>query len=298
MKPCPKCNKEVQEESADCPYCGIIFAKWEKLRQNAAEAPASSLTDSPAEPEPAARSGAGIKVAVAVAAVALAAGYFLLKGDPTPPDAVYTNYLSAMQANDTKAVESFLSKEMLAELKGSDTPFETVIQAIAAQQPKNPVIKTRTIEGKTALFALEGQGPLGGNSAGAVRMTRESGKWKLADETWLEDMAGVNKAAGYVADDPQFGFLVGHWQESPDSPELLSFTSDGKVQNIMIARDAEDPAKRFTNVATVGNFKLTDPDHLELSVGPAKQVIEIKVTNETLIMVSEGTETVLQRYAP
>jgi len=87
-------------------------------------------------------------------------------------------------------------------------------------------------------------------------------------------------------------------QESPDSPELLSFTSDGKVQNIMIARDAEDPAKRFTNVATVGNFKLTDPDHLELSVGPAKQVIEIKVTNETLIMVSEGTETVLQRYAP
>lgn len=298
MRSCPKCNKEVQEGSADCPYCGIIFAKWEKFKQNASSAQASAITGMPAEQGQPAKTGPGTVVYVLIAAVALTAGYFLLNRDSTPPDIAYMNYLSAMHASDVKTVETLLSKERLAELKGSDTPFETVIQAIAAQLPKNPVIKTKRIDGGSAVFLLEGRGPLGGNAAGSVRMARERGRWKLADETWQEDTAGVDQAARYVADDPQFGFLVGQWRESPDSPEIISFTSDGKVQNIMVSQDAEDPSKKFTNAGPSGSFRLTDPTHLELSLGGEKQVVEIKVTNDTLTMISEGSETVLKRYAP
>lgn len=28
MKPCPACQREVQDEASECPFCGVVFAKW------------------------------------------------------------------------------------------------------------------------------------------------------------------------------------------------------------------------------------------------------------------------------
>lgn len=28
MKSCPACQREVQSEASECPYCGVVFAKW------------------------------------------------------------------------------------------------------------------------------------------------------------------------------------------------------------------------------------------------------------------------------
>lgn len=36
---CPKCGKPRKESDIDCPYCGIVYYKYEAIQKRKAEAP-------------------------------------------------------------------------------------------------------------------------------------------------------------------------------------------------------------------------------------------------------------------
>lgn len=50
MQACPACQHEVQEELPECPYCGLIFAKWKSLHSRSAVHPLAK--ESPGTPIP------------------------------------------------------------------------------------------------------------------------------------------------------------------------------------------------------------------------------------------------------
>lgn len=300
MKNCPKCKKEIQDGLPDCPYCGIFFEKWEKMAANAAAAGQAAPAGAEQTPSPEAPAGRGSKawLYTGCAAILLAAGYFLLRGDPTPPDRAFTNYLSAMRSGDYKAAESALSVSKLAEMKTLDVPFESVLAMIAGQQPKDAAVKQEADDGKTASLRLEGTGPLGGRASGSVEMVREDGRWKVNEESWLEDASGAANSSLPAADPAQNNPLVGKWREDSNETSMMAFNQDGTLQSIEMMEDASDPSKKYAQASGIGRYRLIDATHLEISAGPQKEICEIKLEGDTLTMISEGQETVMHRYVP
>ena len=46
---CPSCGAQAADDAAECPACGIIFAKWRELREKEKRAALDAL-DAPAPP--------------------------------------------------------------------------------------------------------------------------------------------------------------------------------------------------------------------------------------------------------
>jgi hypothetical protein len=51
MKPCPACQRDVSDEAKECPYCGVVFAKWKERKSQPTTAPAlqANTTDEQTE---------------------------------------------------------------------------------------------------------------------------------------------------------------------------------------------------------------------------------------------------------
>lgn len=51
MKPCPVCRREVQSEASECPYCGVVFAKWKArdvIQATASNSPSENRSENEA----------------------------------------------------------------------------------------------------------------------------------------------------------------------------------------------------------------------------------------------------------
>ncbi len=51
MKTCPSCKRESQDAGEECPYCGLIYAKWEARRAMEAANPEPLEETEPEEQE-------------------------------------------------------------------------------------------------------------------------------------------------------------------------------------------------------------------------------------------------------
>jgi hypothetical protein len=72
MQTCPACQRDVQENAKECPYCGVVFEKWKSLHSNSALHPLAK--DSPGTRPP----GTHIWLIPAILGCGLS-GFFILK---------------------------------------------------------------------------------------------------------------------------------------------------------------------------------------------------------------------------
>jgi len=95
---CPSCAAAAADGAAECPACGVIFAKFEERRRREREAAAAALAQASAPPAPLVDPQLGRTVAVVLAAGwVLAFGYFIFK-DYRRRQALREARLSAAQA--------------------------------------------------------------------------------------------------------------------------------------------------------------------------------------------------------
>lgn len=197
MKSCPACHKEVKDEDLECRYCGIIFAKWEKIHstvpqdtvspspdtQSESTAPQTGVSEYPPAPAPK-KSEISILYVVIAVNILVIGGYFLLTKSSGSPSAEYMKYYSAIKNQKFTKAKGFLASSVVSEVEKSGMPLEAALGMMGAFMPKNVRVISKSVSGDNATLKVEGKNMFGTNSEGTVFMEIENGKWKVKKEDW------------------------------------------------------------------------------------------------------------------
>lgn len=108
-----------------------------------------------------------------------------LKGTKLPADGgeparAWQAYRKAMAAGDVAGIRNGLAKENLKDIDSPD--FKKMLPMIQSMQPKKVKIDGGTVDGDNATLLVTSLDEK--NTTGTITMRRESGQWKVVNESW------------------------------------------------------------------------------------------------------------------
>ena len=103
-----------------------------------------------------------------------------LPADGGEPGKAWQAYRKAITAGDLASIRKSVVAEMAKQTEDPD--FKKMLPVIQAMQPKNVKIDGGTIDGDNATLLVTSLDEK--NTTGTVTMRRESGQWKVVNESW------------------------------------------------------------------------------------------------------------------